>query len=147
MFHNLKTAQTIGSLRNFDPLKPYYLFNPKEIPNRYLNIQQEFHNSSDSAHINSDCILTTVAQSYPRLSKVFDHPLNDKARKIYDTLASQHYSYSKVLFLTAQSAVFVFKKNKLHNTWTSSESVPYARVATSAKVLEYCFEIEHVNFN
>ena len=40
----------------------------------------------------------------------FDHPLNDKARKIYNTLASsQHYSHSELLFLTAQAAGFVSK--------------------------------------
>ena len=38
----------------------------------------------------------------------FDQPLNDKARKIYNTLASsQHYSNSELLFLTAQGAAFV----------------------------------------
>ena len=56
-------------------------------------------------------IPATVTQPYPHLSKIFHHTLNDKALKIYNTLASQHYTYSNILFLTSQSAVFISKSN------------------------------------
>ena len=43
------------------------------------------------------------------LSKILDHPLNDKALKIYNTLALPHYYYAEFLFLTAQSIAFFEK--------------------------------------
>ena len=42
LFYNLKTAITNGFFRNYDPLKQYYLFNPKKIPDRRLIIPQKF---------------------------------------------------------------------------------------------------------
>ena len=78
---------------------------PKNNPDRSMTFPQKCSISSDSSHNNPHCNPNTVFQRYPHLSKVFDHPLNDKALKKYNTLASQHYSLSELLFLTAQSSV------------------------------------------
>ena len=67
--------------------------------------------STDSAHFDPDYVPTTVAQPYPHLSKIFDHTLNDEALNLDDILASQHYSYSEILFLTAQSAASFQESN------------------------------------
>ena len=39
--YKLKWNYTIGTLRNFDPIKNYYLFEPKEAPERPLIVQIE----------------------------------------------------------------------------------------------------------
>ena len=69
-------------------------------------ILQECLVSTDSVNFDRDGIPTTVAQPYPQLSKALDHTLNKKASKTYKTFASQHCSYSELLFLTAQSDAF-----------------------------------------
>ena len=61
-------------------------------------------------HIDQEKIPHKVSHPYPHLTKVFDHPLNDKAFKIYNVLASQDYTYNELLFLTAQSIAFISKK-------------------------------------
>ena len=82
LFYNFKTAYTIGWLRNYDPFKQHHLFTPQKVPERTLIIPQECLISTDSAHIDPDCIPSTVSQQNPHSSKVFDHPLNDKAKNI-----------------------------------------------------------------
>ena len=78
---NLQTAYTNGLLRNYDPLKEQYLFTTKNFPDRPLINALGCLNSTDSAKFVFDCFPITVAQPYKLLSKVFDHPLNDKALK------------------------------------------------------------------
>ena len=81
----------------------------KNFPDRPLIFPHENPISTVSAHIDPDCIPTTVAQPYPHLSKVFDQPLNDKAPKMFETLASQLYSFSDP-FSDGSSSRFFFKK-------------------------------------
>ena len=92
LFYEFKTAYTIGSLRNYDPLEHYILFISKIFFDRRLIVPRECLISTDSAQIDPDCIPTAAAQPYPRLSKAFDQPLKDKVVKMYNTFASQHYS-------------------------------------------------------
>ena len=66
----------------------------QNFPDRPLIFPHENPISTVSAHIDPDCIPTSVAQPYPHLSKVFDQPLNDQAPKIFETLASQLYSFT-----------------------------------------------------
>ena len=56
----------------------YYLNTPIHFLDRPLKILQESISSTDSARLDPDSIANTVAQLYPNLSEVFDHPLNDK---------------------------------------------------------------------
>ena len=78
------------------------------------------------------------------MSKVFDHPLDDEALKIHLLFASQHYSYSELLFLIAQSVPFNSKIN-ISIIQTNSQSVFYAQVTSSVKAYEIISEIERVN--
>ena len=107
--YHIKPEFTKGSLRNYDPIKQYYLFTPKINPDRPILIPQECLNSSDSLHIDQEKIPHKVSHPYPHLTKVFDHPLNDKASK-YNVLASQDYTHNELIFLTAQSIAFISKK-------------------------------------
>ena len=77
------------------------------------------------------------------MSKVFDNPLNDKALKRCNILASQHHSYIELILLTAQSAAFISEKRDRHNTNTNSQSVSFAQVTSSTKVYQNNCEIEH----
>ena len=92
------------------------------------------------------CIPTTVAQPYPHSSKVFDHPLKDKAVKVFNTLAPPHYSYIELLFVTAQSAAFISKKRYRRSAIRISQSVSYAQVNSSANVYENISKTENVHF-
>ena len=66
----------------------------KKIFGRTLILPEESLISTDSAHIDPECIPTNVSHPYPDLSIFFDHPLFDKSLKAYSALASKHYTYS-----------------------------------------------------
>ena len=120
--YHIKPEFTKGSLRNYDPIKQYYLFTPKINPDRPILIPQECLNSSDSLNIDQETIPHKVSHPYPHLTKVFDHPLNDKAFKIYNVLASQDYSYNELIFLTAQSIAFISKKQYKYPSGTYAQA-------------------------
>ena len=126
-------------------MKQYYLFIPKKFPERPLNLRQECLIYFDSALNNPDCISTTVAQAYPLLSKVFDHPLNDKTLKLCNTHASHHISSCELVFLTVQSPVFIAKKQYRYYTNAHSQSVSYAQVTSAANVCGNKYEIAQFN--
>ena len=143
MFYNWKNAYTIGSLRNFDPLKQYFLITPKEFSDRPLNVPQECLVSTYCAHIYPEGFPTTVAQLCPHLTEDFDHPLIDEAL-IVGTSDSKHYSCSELLFLTAESGAFISTKQERQNTNTNPQSVSNAQVTSSAKVFKNNFENDQV---
>ena len=90
-------------------------FLPQIFPDKPPIIPQECPISTYSAHSDPDCFPNTVAQPYPHLSKVFGHPLIDKALKLYSFLNLKHYSYSEFLFLTVQSVALIpGKKQSRH---------------------------------
>ena len=95
---------------NSDLLTQYYSFQPKHISDRPLIFQQECPIFTVFSHIDPDCIATTIAQPYQHLSKIFDHPLNDKALKIYNTVAIQQNSYGELLFFHCSISRFSSKK-------------------------------------
>ena len=78
------------------------------------------------------------------MSIASDYPLNEIALKINNTLASKHYTKTKLLFLTAQSAAFISKKQYRLHTNTKSQNNSYAQVTSPAKVYEKNSETEHV---
>ena len=119
----------------------------KNFPDRPLIIPQDCLVSNDSVHFDPDCILTTVAQPHPHLSKVFGHPLNDKGLKTNKRVASQHFSYIELFFffLPAQKAAFLSLAQYRDITSTNSQSVSYAQVTSSANVCEKSSETELVN--
>ena len=111
LFYNLIPSFTIASLRNYDPSKQYFLLAPKKFLVRPLIIPQEFLLSTESVNIDPDCIPSKVSQPYRQLSNVSDHPLNNKALKIYNAFASQDCTHSKLLFLTRRSQNFFPRNN------------------------------------
>ena len=112
----MKTAYTMGLLRIYAPLKQNSLFTQKMCLGRPLINSQECPITSDPAHFDTDCIPTTVNKLNPYVSKVHDRPLNDKALKTFITLASKHYSYRELFFLTAQSGAF-YPQNNIDILW------------------------------
>ena len=105
---------------------------------------QECLFSTASAYFAPDCFPTTVAHPYSHLSKVFNHPLNEKGLKINKTLPSQHFSYIEVLLLTAESAVLFSKKQHGHNAIANAQSVSYAQSTSSPKIYENSSEAKNV---
>ena len=128
LFYNQKPSITIGSLRNYDSSKQYYLLALKKFRVWPLIIPQEFLISTESVDIDLDSNPSKVSQPCRQLSNVFDHPLNDKALKTYNVFASQDCNHSKLLFLTRQSNqnVFFSKKQNPH----FPKSACYARVTS-----------------
>ena len=92
LFYKLKPAHTIVSLRNYDPLKQSYLYDPESFSQKPLNNPRDCFISTDSAHIELNCMQITVADPSLHLSKASDRTLNDKALKLFIAPASQHYS-------------------------------------------------------
>ena len=99
-------------MRNCDTLKQNYLFTPQKFLDRPLILPGEHPIVTDSSHIDSDCIPTTVSQRYIHLSKVFAPPLNNKELRTNNVFTSQAYSYIELHFLIAQSTNLISKKQK-----------------------------------
>ena len=68
----------------------------------------------------------------------------DEALKENITLASQHYAYVELLFLTAQSVAFFSKSHCRQNGNTKLQSVSYGQVTYSALLYENISEAENV---
>ena len=64
-----------------------------------------------------------VSHPYLQLTKVFDHPLNDKALMTYNNLSSQAYTYNELLFFPAQSIAFISKKQYKHPSENYAQAV------------------------
>ena len=107
---------------------------PQKVSDKPPITPKNFLISSDSALLASHCMQTIVSQPYPQLSKVFDHPLNDKALKTQTVFASQHYSYSQELFVIAQSTTFIAKKLWRHTFGNISQSGIFAQGSSSANI-------------
>ena len=110
-----------------------------------LKIPEQRLVCNDSAPSDPDCILTTVAQPYLHLSKVFDQPLNGKALK------NLRYSWFTTVFIfwtfLSGSSIsrFFSKKHYRHNINTNSQPVSYVQINSSAKVQKKFSEVEHIN--
>ena len=109
-FYIQKLSYTIDLLEIYHPLKQYILSTPKKPDGASINPQESF-TSIGSAHIDPVCIFTEIFLPYLHLSEVFDHPLNDKALKIFH--ASQHYFHNELLFLIAESTVFLLRRDNI----------------------------------
>ena len=103
LFHKLITAFTIRLLRNYDPLKQYYLLNPKNFPERLLIFPHESLVSADSAHTDPDCIPIT---------DIFFPPLTDS-----NSLGIADYD-DHIKKMTEYSTNLVFEFMKIQELYT-----------------------------
>ena len=122
--------------KNFGPLKQYYSYTPKMSLDGPQKIPQEYLVSIDFPHIDFYCTPTTISQLHPHLLEKFDHFLNAKAFKTYNTFVSQYRSYIELLFLTFHSVTVVLSEHYRHTSQYNAQTVPYAEATSFAKVQE-----------
>ena len=100
---------TIGTIRNYDPLKQAFLFLPYKNPNRPLIILQEDLILSDD-YLTPANMPTHVQELSPYFQKILSSPLTDNERSYYHTLVQKRYTNAALLYIIAKFSIFHFNK-------------------------------------
>ena len=84
--YKLKWNYTIGTLRNFDPIKNYYVFQPKDAPERPLMVPLEAIEPCEEYHVNHLTGSVTNKATTNRLNFNNERKIPDTAREICNAL-------------------------------------------------------------
>ena len=92
---------TIGTIRNYDPVKQYFVLSSYHDPTRPLFVPQE------ALNVNDDFLLPThipnaVQNFFPKMTKLVETPLDDHSRSLYTALVHKHYSLAQLNFIIAK---------------------------------------------
>ena len=104
--YSLNHLFTIGTIRNYDPVKQYFVLSSYHYPTRPLFVTQEALNVDD------DFLLPTHIPKFffPKMNKLVETPLDDHSRSLYTALVRKHYSLAQLNFLL-QTFPLLFSKN------------------------------------
>ena len=99
----------IGTIRNYDPVKQYFILSSYHDPTRPLFVPQE------ALNVNDDFLLPThipnaVSNFFPKMNKLVETPLDDHSRSLYTALVHKHYSLAQLKFIIAKLSFFILKK-------------------------------------
>ena len=105
----MKHLFTIGTIRNYDPVKQYFILSSYHDPTRPLFVPQE------ALNVNDDFLLPThipnaVQNFFPKMNKLVETPLDDHSRSLYTALVHKHYSLAQLNFIIAKLSSFILKK-------------------------------------
>ena len=114
--YSFKHLFTIGTLRNYDPVKQYYILITYHDPTRPLFVPQE------TLIINEDFLLPYIFYSHiflvlfltfpQKMNKLVESPIEDHSRSLYTALAHKHYSLAQLDFIIAKLSSFILKKKR-----------------------------------
>ena len=96
---------TNGIIRNYDPVKQYYILATCHDPTRPLIVPQE------ALNVNDDFLLPTHIPAGPKMNKLVETPLDDHSRSLYTALVHNHHSLSHLNFFIAKLSSFILKNN------------------------------------
>ena len=107
--YSLNHLFTIGTIRNYDPVKQYFVLSSYHDPTRPLFVPQE------ALNVNDDFLLPThipnaVQNFFPKMTKLVETPLDDHSRSLYTALVHKHYSLAQLNFIIAKLSSFILKK-------------------------------------
>ena len=112
MYHShysLNQLFHIDTIRNYDPVKQYYILTTYHDPTRPLIVPQE------ALNVNNDFLLPThiptdVPNFFPKMNKLVETPLDDNSGSLYTALVHKHYSLAQLNFIIAKLSSFILKK-------------------------------------
>ena len=98
---HLNHLYTIGTIRNYDPVKQYYIFASYHDPTRSLFVPQK------ALPLNDDFLLpihdqTSASNFFPKMKNVIATPLDDNYRSPYTLGVQKHYSFAQINFIIAK---------------------------------------------
>ena len=83
--YSLNHLFTIGTIRNYDPVKQYFLLSSYHDPTRPLFVPQEALNVNDDFLLPNH-IPNAVPNFFPKMNKLVETPLDDHSRSLYIAL-------------------------------------------------------------
>ena len=109
--YSLNHLFTIGTIRNYDPVKQYYILTSYHDPTRPLFVPQEALNLNDD-YLLPTHIPTAVPDLFPKRNKLVVTPLDGHFRTLYTALVHKHYSLAQLNFIIAKLSFFILKKKQ-----------------------------------
>ena len=113
--YSLNHLFTIGTIRNYDPVKQCFILSSYHDPTRPLFVPQE------ALNVNDDFLLPThipnaVPNFFPKMNKLMETPLDDHSRSLYTALIHKHYSLAQLSFIIAKLQCNLQSLLQLHST-------------------------------
>ena len=120
--YSLNHLFTIGTIRNYDPVKQYFVLSSYHDPTRPLFVPQE------ALNVNDDFLLPThipnaVQNFFPKMTKLVETPLDDHSRSLYTALVHKHYSLAQLNFVIAKLSSFILKKQYKYFSLNISDEI------------------------
>ena len=107
--YRIDSNLSTGHIRNYDPIKQYYIFSPAKNPTRPLIVPQEYLILSNDSLLPSN-IPEQVSIPFQPLEFIVNHPLDDTSRSYYTSLVHKHYNFNQLLFLLAKLIPYILQK-------------------------------------
>ena len=107
--YSLNHLFTICTIRNYDPVKQYYILTSYHDPTRPLVVPQQSFNSNDDFLLPTH-IPTTVPNVFPKMNKLVETPLDYHSRSLYTALVHKHYSLAQLNFIIAKISPFILRQ-------------------------------------
>ena len=107
--YSLNHLFTIGTIRNYDPVKQYYILTSYQDLTRPLFVPPEALNLYDDFLLPKH-IPTAGPNFFPKMNKLVETPLDDHSHSLYTALVHKHYSFAQLNFIIAKLSSFILKK-------------------------------------
>ena len=125
-----------GYLRNYDPIKLYFRLLPYNDTSRPMFVPQEYLIHFDDSLLPCN-VPTIIEKPLDVIKHIVFAPLNDKEKPYYKAPLKQAYSYSELMFISAQVIAFMVKaektKSDIQNT-THGQYTPKQPTTTTDKL-------------
>ena len=110
--YHIDPEKTKGKIRNYDPIKQYFILQPKSDPTRPLIVPQEYLiNNDDMSPYES--IPEKVDNTLPQLKPLLTKPMQENEKLFYQTLAMKRNTYTELLFTVAHLTTYIIKREKI----------------------------------
>ena len=120
--YSLNYLFTIGTIRNYDPVKQNFLLSSYHDPTRPLFVPQGALNVNDDFLLPTH-IPTAVYNFFPKMNKLVETPLDDHSRSLYTALVHKHYSLAQLNFIIAKLSSFILKKQYKYFSLNVSDEI------------------------
>ena len=119
-YYFLNHLFTIGTIRNYDPVKQYYILTSYHDPTRPFFVPQETFNVNDDFLLPTH-IPTAVPNFFPKMNKLEKTPLDNHSRSLYTVFVHIHHSLAQLKFIIAKLSSFILKKQ--YNSFPSTKKI------------------------
>ena len=113
---------TIGTIRNYDLVKQYFLLSSYHDPTRPLVVPQKALNVNDDFLL-PNYIPNDVPNFFPKMNKLVETPLDDHSHSLYTALVHKHYSLAQLNFIIAKLSSFILKKQYKYFSLNVSDEI------------------------